>query len=308
MTNANSPRGLSLAGRGIYEEEVLSRDSPPTPRLTPTSTAHEDVPRDLPASLVAEYRAVLSELDWLVAALGVPPTAESPRPAPSRPAPATVPTPRLRTRPEPEIAHEERWGVPSPYLDERLAAARAVAATLANEFGRMERRQKGLRSSVANLEAELARATEELTFLRTNGGFDGPDEEEDDDGEVATARGRSAPSIGPGAPSASRTTGISPSGANESPAYAAFTAARYDETVRDTQSRHGWVAGLTVALAIGISAVLLTITFYAHEAMPVWWLACLPVIWMIPVPFFLASFRGTHRLLGGQPLDLTEAA
>ncbi|MCI4327265.1 MAG: hypothetical protein L3K16_06500 [Thermoplasmata archaeon] len=193
-------------------------------------------------------------------------------------------------------------------MDERLAAARAVASTLSNEFGRMERRQQGLRSSVANLESELARATEELAFLRSNGGFDGPDEEEDDDGEAAPARTRSPPSVGSSPMAGPRSAETGTAEPSEAPSYGAFTVARYDATVRDTQSRHGWVAGLTVALAVGISAVLLTITYFAHEAMPVWWLAVLPVIWMIPVPFFLASFRGTHRLLGGKRLDLSEAA
>jgi len=37
-------------------------------------------------------------------------------------------------------------------------------------------------------------------------------------------------------------------------------------------------------------------------------LAILPVVWMIPVPFFLVSFRSTHRLLRRERLELSEAA
>jgi hypothetical protein len=305
MTKAEAQRATSLAGPRDEIPSALSRDSEATPRLVPSSRLHEEIPRDLPAELVAEYRAVLSELDWLVATLGVPPEPETA--APERPTPVQ-PRPISRARserpePAPQADPDERWGVPSPYLDERLAAARALAATLSNEFGRMERRTQVLRESAASVEAELARATEELAFLRSNGGFDGPSDDDDDEPTAVVPRGGPAPTAASGRVAAPAATDP-----DRAPAFGEFTVARYDATVRDTQSRHGRVAALTVVLAVAISGVLLTLTYYSHEVMPVWWLAILPVVWMIPVPFFLVSFRSTHRLLRRERLELSEAA
>jgi hypothetical protein len=304
MTTADSPRATSFAGPGEVRHAEVSRDTDGNRRLRPSSRPYEDIPRDLPAELVAEYRAVLSELDWLVATLRVPPEAEpSPPRAAMGPREVATERPRLERRPPDPIPEpDDRWGEPSPYLDERLAAARVFAANLSNEFGRIERRTRGLRGSVADLQTELNRASEELAFLRSNGGFDGPEDED----EPSTARRSPLP---PPSPEARVRAASAPTARTDPlPAFGGFTAARYDATVRDTQSRHGRVAAFTVALAVAISSVLLTLTYFSHEAMPVWWLAVLPVVWMIPVPFFLISFRSTHRLLRRERLELSEAA
>jgi hypothetical protein len=36
----------------------------------------------------------------------------------------------------------------------------------------------------------------------------------------------------------------------------------------------------------------------------IWWIAVLPAIWMIPVPFFVLSFFVTQRVLRRNHLDL----
>jgi len=46
------------------------------------------------------------------------------------------------------------------------------------------------------------------------------------------------------------------------------------------------------------------ITFLSHEPTPAAFVAGLPVIWMIPVPFFVVSFRGTQRVLRTNPMTL----
>src|SRR5580700_11094717 len=126
MTTTDPLRATSPARFRSEVDPEVSRDTSPTHRLTPTSTPSESVPNGLSSDLVAEYRAVLSELDWLVATLGVRPPAEGATSAPpSEPRARPIPTARVAA---PEPPPEELWGVPSPYLDERIAAARAVAS------------------------------------------------------------------------------------------------------------------------------------------------------------------------------------
>jgi len=322
MTNADTRWAASLAGRGPPDGETVSRDTPPTRRLRPSSTAQEEVPADVPEALAAEYRSVLSELDWLAAALSRDPPAAhdqetppavTPEPAhaeshpppfevaESAPEPAPTP-PRLEPR---SGRSPDLWGAPSPFLDERLAAARASSAAISREFVRMERRTRALRSTVERLQADLDDATTELAFLRSSEAFE---REPDDEGEESDARTE------PVTRRARRDDFLAPASgthgpfSGEAPVFQAFTARRYDATVRQARDRHRYVAAWTVLLAILISTGLLTVTFFAHEPMPVWYLAALPLVWLIPVPFFLASFRGTHRLLGQERLELSEGA
>jgi len=315
MTKDDTRRAVSLAARTPPDQSDVSRDTPPTPRLSPSSTPYEEVPPDLPETLVAEYRSVLSELDWLAAALSpnAPPAGfEGPAPpaggapSPERSAPAESLPPRTANRHLPRPSRSpDFWGAPSPYLDERLAAARAASIAVSHEFVRMERRAHALRGTVERLQGELDDASAELAFLRSSAAFDG-ESEDDLDPPERPARFGLAALVGS---EARRRTSTDPEARRaDAPVFEAFTADRYDATVRQAQSRHGGVAAATVLLAVLISSGLLALTYFAHEPMPVWWLAVLPLVWLIPVPFFIASFRGTHRLLGQKRLELTEAA
>ena len=183
--------------------------------------------------------------------------------------------------------HEE-WGAPSPYLEERLAIAGSLASELSSRALTVERNLKGLRTALETIEQELGHASEELGFVRSQGLL------EESRAEDARTAAISHPS---GLPS--RTPAATGS-------YEDFTVARYNETVGDLHARRRAVGWGAIVLAIAISAILLYLTLRAHEAVPPIWLAVLPLVWMVPVPFFVAAFRGTHRVLRENRLELPE--
>jgi len=205
----------------------------------------------------------------------------------------------------PEDSH--RWGAPSPYLEERLNVARAMAAQLAAEASDDRLVAPGVKSALESIDHELGRASAELGFVRTEAWA-----EEYPDGVSWRVPGplsplpahpvvdRRASAIAPHHPEDAGPVGP-PTGSFED-----FTVARYNRTVSALHSRRRALGWGTVAAAAGISAVLLYLTLRAHEAVPVIWLAILPLIWMIPVPFFAAGFRGTHRILRQGRLELPE--
>jgi hypothetical protein len=253
-----------------------------------------------PEERLAEFHAVLEEIDTIFGLLRVEIDQARPSPElPERPTPAAAP--RLAAPPpvaeSPVVEEETSWGAPSPFLDDRLATAREVAAGISTEFDTIRRQTQGLGEAVETLRSELDRASEELAFLRGNEGADAP---------VAPTRPLAELRVARAAPAAaSAWEGSRP--VAEAPAYDSFTVARYNETVQDLQGRRRRLGTTMLVLAAVISAVLMAIEFLAHEPAPVWWLAGLPIIWMVPVPFFVSSFVGTHRLLSEVPLDLPEA-
>ncbi len=87
------------------------------------------------------------------------------------------------------------------------------------------------------------------------------------------------------------------------PAFCQFTATRYDRTVRQLKARRRRIFGWTVGLAAGISIALEVLNVLAREPMPPWWLALLPLVWLIPVPFFVLAFWGTQRTLRANHLE-----
>jgi hypothetical protein len=237
-----------------------------------------------------EYRLVLAELDFLHRALRASRSADAEPATPiARPIETAV-EPRDVAAPPPPPPIAEVYGAPSPYLEDRLATAQAVASELSGEFARMEQRSTELRASVRTLEDELTRASDELVFLR-----------ERDEREFEQAPSNSVD------PGAARRANGSPAPAPRPPAYQEFTAARYNETIRGAVDRRRTIAVVTVVLAALISGALLVLTYFAHEPMPTpWLLAGLPVVWLVPVPFFVTSFRGSQRVLGKHALDVPE--
>jgi hypothetical protein len=245
----------------------------------------------------AEFHTVLEEIDTILRLLRVqidearaaPESAVRETPAASAPASESLGAETI-------VAQDETiWGARSPFLDDRLATAREVAAGISTEFDTIQRQTLDLGTAVATLRSELDRASEELAFLRTN---------EAAPRTVAPSpklAERRVPRPTPPDPTPSRRARPAPDG------FDAFTVARYNETVRDLQGRRHRLRATTIVLAVAISAALLVLAYLTHEPTPPWWLAGLPIIWMIPVPFFLSSFVGTHRILADQPLDLPEA-
>jgi hypothetical protein len=151
-----------------------------------------------------------------------------------------------------------------------------------------------------NLEAlylELDRAAQELEFLGSEGGFGFED-------TTAPSAGRAewdeSPTDRTKRPAAASPTD---SAHERNSAFLKFTAQKYDRTVADLHRRRRRLLFWTVGFGIGISAALEVVNYLSHEVMPPIWLAILPAVWLLPVPFFLLAFRGTQRTLKANRLE-----
>ncbi|MCI4358417.1 MAG: hypothetical protein L3J95_03060 [Thermoplasmata archaeon] len=196
-------------------------------------------------------------------------------------------------------------GSPSAYLEERMEAARSAASGVHREIDEMERRAKDLRGTIVRIERELDQAVRELVFVRSSyGGESVPSEPPQPPRSPGVpsfdpareGRGRSAASA---ASLSSFTSGEAIGGR-----FVRFTVSAYNRTVDDIKRRRGVLAMFTVALsaAVGLTIAILTVV-YASASSPLW-VAILPVVWLVPVPFFLIAFRGTHRVLRQNHLKL----
>jgi hypothetical protein len=151
-----------------------------------------------------------------------------------------------------------------------------------------------------NLEAlylELDRAAQELEFLGSEGGFGFED-------TTAPSAGRAEWDESP-TDRTKRPAAVSPtdSAHERNSAFLKFTAQKYDRTVADLHRRRRRLLFWTVGFGIGISAALEVVNYLSHEVMPPIWLAILPAVWLLPVPFFLLAFRGTQRTLKANRLE-----
>lgn len=274
-----------------------SRPVPPDPVW---SESFDPVDEDWDESPVRarDARDVLKEIATIQAELA--------RHTPRTDAPAVSPADEPPERVEDErakLSDRSRWGKPSPYLEERLTVARSAADRLTSEAQQVERSVSDLKEDAETIDRELGRATDELGFLfsseasdhdspnpsavRPSGVGDGAY-----GGEVARSAAAAAPSPPPSSPAST---------------YSHFTVGRYNDPGTALQARRRPLAWGTVVLAAGISALLFVLTLRAYEPLPVVWLAVLPLIWMIPVPFFVAAFLGTPRVVKRNRLDLREA-
>ncbi|MCI4345912.1 MAG: hypothetical protein L3K07_04080 [Thermoplasmata archaeon] len=197
-------------------------------------------------------------------------------------------------------------GKPSLFLDERLARARVAASGLGRELHRVEEDSHGLRESIDRLEGDLDEAVEELAFIRANDWAPDPHARSRGAGPPPGALTSVSPIAGPdrpaGVPQRTRAPPQRPSGGTP---FEAFTSERYNATVVDLHRRWPRVVWITLGLSAAISLLLEAVILLSREPFPGWWLALLPVIWMLPVPFFVAAFRGTHRVLRESPLRLS---
>ncbi|MCI4329067.1 MAG: hypothetical protein L3J86_05730, partial [Thermoplasmata archaeon] len=208
--------------------------------------------------------------------------------------PPIAPTPRARAAPPRAVVlplTRDVWGSPSPYLEERLGAATRAVSGVGAEMRELTSRTERLQQTLETLEQELDRATQEVSFIREHGL----------EGQGAPVEGTvpPTPADAPESRTPTRCRAVRSPSSPEVPApesrYERFTAARYNTTMSDLQGRRRRVAAAALLIAAGISFALVAVAFAAHEATPPLWLAVLPGIWMIPVPFFALSFRGTHR-------------
>jgi hypothetical protein len=275
-------------------------DSPNVRRDSPRTGSADTGPRGVPPAWDEEF---LREIDQIEADL-VSQTNPTP-PAPPSPEPASrAPPPDWR-----EDAPDERgdqWGAPSPYLEERLQVARTLASRLTNEVRQAEQSVTGLRADLESIDRELDQAYEELTFERghTWGPVPEASGSNETPGSGALSSAPSPPPVTGDGPFADAPSGSDRPGLTGS--YADFTLGRYNATVSALHSRRRSLAWGTVVAASGISALLLVLTLRAAEPLPPIWLAGLPLVWMVPVPFFMAAFRGTQRILHRNRLELPE--
>jgi hypothetical protein len=233
------------------------------------------IPADRPSSGAdspGDLRRILDELDRLNDEMRRRPPAGSPVPAAAPVEPAAPAEWDEGTEPIPEG---------SPYLDERLSLASAAMTELGREIRDLGERCQRLQGVAERLEREIGNATLESGFLRSAEDLPEP--------HVRTA---TAPTGSP-----------RPAPAEPTP-YSEFTAARYQTTIGGLRARRRRLAWWTLLLAAGISGVLVYLAVIAHEPMPPIWIAVLPVVWMIPVPFFVISFVSTQRVLRRDRLDL----
>lgn len=281
LDEATSPRGSesraqSDPGRSI-EAGGADVTGAPTPR---DGDLGDSVPRSDSDALVSTDSDVLREIELIQSELA----GQRSGPTLGRPAAGAPSSTEPRGR-ERDSGADPRWGKPSPYLDERLNVARTVAARLAQEADRVERSLSGLKEDLETIDRELGHASDELEFVRSN---ERAGDALDDELPTETRVSSPIPSLPP------------------SGSFPDFTVARYNATVSALHGRRRSLGWGTVVMAVGISALLLILTLRANEPIPATWLAVLPLVWMVPVPFFLAAFRGTQRVLKENRLELRE--
>jgi hypothetical protein len=289
LTSSEAPKGP--------EGSEIDEGAPP-PSFDLTSGAGE----------LDEDAVFLREIDWLreelsprLAGQGLRPTVEE--------NPSGVP---FEVAPTGGLAATERWGAPSPYLEERLTVARAAVRDLTGRASGLDETVRGLRESLDTIDREIERVSEELGFLRaqeaSSAAFVAPAP------AVRPARsklGRTLerpPTVPPARDATLRGEGFLAAQEPRTGTFRDFTVARYNRTVGDLHGRRRAVGWWTVVLAATISAGLLLLTLEAREPMPAIYLAVLPLVWMIPVPFFVAAFRGAQRVLRANRFELREEA
>jgi hypothetical protein len=229
---------------------------------------------------------VLAEIDRVDADLKPRRPIASTRPAIPTQVPAPSPASATSDYSEEPTPPDAKY---SPYLEEHLGLASASLVELGAGLRAMDDRWRELRAATVRLEQQMEGAAQEVEFLRQQAGAD----------PAGTfARG---PLVSASETLAARAA--SHSLPIDAP-YGEFTAARYGRTVGAVQRRRRSLAGWTIGLAALISGALLTFTYLAREATPPIWLAVLPLVWLIPVPFFVVSFLATQRIVAQKTLDL----
>lgn len=162
--------------------------------------------------------------------------------------------------------------------------AQRAASRLLLELSQTDPDPEVVDGAIASVRTELEQAHREFQFLRTGGS---PADE--------TSPPRAATGSPPFSPPLPGTE-----------VFAGFTSARYNRAVGRLQSGRRRLLSLTVIGSAVISGALLTLTLIAREPNPALGLRLLPLVWLVPVPFFLLAFRGTYRLLSHQPFGVAE--
>ena len=178
----------------------------------------------------------------------------------------------------------------TPHLEQRIELASASLVQIGAGLRAIDDQWAAIRAEANRLEQQMDGAAEELEFLRERGG---------------AAPAAPAPQVLLASPTEVLAARVAARRAPVEAPYSEFTADRYRRTIRAVEQRRGPVAAWTIGLAAAISGALLTFTFLAHESAPTLWLAILPLVWLIPVPFFFVSFLSTQRIVRQNALQLS---
>ena len=154
-------------------------------------------------------------------------------------------------------------------------------------------------------EQELNRAMRELVFVRSS--YDsGPSNSPRAISAAAPNRtgsesGREPPKGGSGVFHLGSIALLTPTPTGR---FGRFTLPRYNRAVEGIKNRQRLLTILTLALSCAIGVTIVTVTLlYTLSNAPIW-MALLPAIWLIPVPFFVLAFRGSRRVLTRNQLTL----
>lgn len=222
------------------------------------------------------------------------PDAAPPPPPGAEPWAAAPEPPDVGVRPNRPDSPGPPPGTPSGYFEAQLGEARRSAAGMEGDLAEIESTLMRLRGGLATVRADLTHLDQEHGYLRSRISAEGN----------TADRSVPTPSL-PVRDGPARAEVPAPLGMP--PPYHAFTVARYNRTMNEFKGRRAGLATLTLLLSAGIAALLVTLVLYAPATDPPIWVAALPLVWVVPIPFFLLAFRGTHRVLQRNHLNLPEA-
>ncbi|HYA69846.1 MAG TPA: hypothetical protein VEH28_00565 [Thermoplasmata archaeon] len=202
-------------------------------------------------------------------------------------------------------------GAPTGYFEEHLVNARRAVGNIEEKVEELQSTSATLRQRVSAAESELDRISQEYVFVRDHSRPAGalgepsrpaPSWSEEDPESSRPGWSESIPALSSGSFTAIHAASTSGS----PPVYEGFTVDRYNRTINSIKAGRTKLVILTLALSAAVGIALLALVLYSPIVNPPLWVAALPLVWIIPIPYFLLSFRGTQRVLERNHLNLPE--
>ena len=286
--------------------------SPPPPRSRPVTSSRNDPdrssaePEEPEPSRPEDDPLVLDEIDRIISELS---TKRGDRAAPESP-PARDGS--IRGDGVAYWGRDERGTAPSGFFEEHLEAARRAVGHVHETVGELQSTSEQLRQRLASVETELDRITREFQFVQERSNAPGPTVP-----EASTVPPWSEEDLIPPSPrqpvdssdifSGSFTAIRAAAADSPAPVYETFTVDRYNRTIDSLKDSRTKLVAWTLLLSAAVGIVLVLVVLYSPVVNPPVWIAALPLVWVVPIPYFLLSFRGTHRVLERNHLNLPEA-
>lgn len=306
MSGGSSDPPANRPPVGPRYERGSRRGEAGTGALSQTSAAKGSAGAE--SRLLADDSHVLDEIERIIVDLqsrNAPPSPESAKAA------CSVPPPRVG----PSEAPNENGALRSSStsrLEGQLQAARRALDHLEDKAAELESITSLLRQGVLDAESELERVGRACTFTSGRDLDRGPS---DDDASCSPPWFEGEPTHAPAATGSSN-AGVDPVSFGQVPGAASptsdavfgrFTVERYNRTIEKLKSDQPRLVVLTMALSALVGVALLALVLYFPTVHPPIWVAALPLVWIVPIPYFLLAFRGTHRVLQRNHLNLPEA-